>query len=113
MQQLLQHPSIDELGVEATVIAGSCDEATMIPGFQKQPKAWFSKATMIPGFQKPYGNEHAVQHASFLVLNVQSMCPNALSSCNYKRAELESLVTDSREEAPVHFIAVTKNPVRG
>ena len=54
------------------------------------------------------GDEHAVQHASFLVLNVHSMCPNALSSCNYKRAELESLVTDSREEVPVKFIAVTE-----
>ena len=59
-------------------------------------------------FQKPYGNEHAVQHASFLVLNVQSMCPNALTSCNYKRAELESLITDSREEVPVKFVAVTE-----
>ena len=62
----------------------------------------------VSSFQKPYGNKHAVQHASFLVLNVNSMCPSALSSCNFKRAELESLIMDSSEEAPVKFVAVTE-----
>ena len=59
-------------------------------------------------FQKPCDSENAVEQALLLVLNIQNMCPNALSSCNYKRAELESLITDSGEEAPVKFIAVTE-----
>ena len=36
------------------------------------------------------------------------MCPDARSTCNHKRAELESLITDSGEEVPVKFVAVTE-----
>jgi len=36
------------------------------------------------------------------------MCPDARSTCNHLRAELESLITDSGEEVPVKFVAVTE-----
>ena len=53
-------------------------------------------------------DEQPVQHASFLVLNIQSMNPDPGSSCSYKYKELGKLVLDSCKKVPIKFIALTE-----
>ena len=48
------------------------------------------------------------QNAAFLLLNIRSINPSATSECKHKHKELEKLISESCQDVPVKFVAVTE-----
>ena len=48
------------------------------------------------------------QNAAFFLLNIRSINPSATSECKHKHKELEKLISESCQDVPVKFVAVTE-----